>query len=268
MSLLLEEGRVSPADLALVNASVESARADSIDIDSKKMELAYRLGRSIGMERPVRPEIAGIDTVSDGDGLRTFFIPDTSGIAGPLMALAEAQLDQAEANKAAATGSFWPEISAVAAYNYRSGSDLDMIGEWMAGIALRFPFFEGGRRIASRNAASAMVRAAEKRLESAQQEQHTHLQIYLEQWKSTHVRREYIARAVENKAKSVSAQQEMYRAGRLSLSDVLVQETELLQLNIQERTLAYAEILALLNYHSTAGTLSAAKVKEIVRSIP
>ena len=31
----------------------------------------------------------------------------------------------------------------------------------------------------------------------------------------------------------------MYKAGRTSLSDLLVQETELLQLQIQERALAY-----------------------------
>jgi adhesin transport system outer membrane protein len=268
MSLLLGEGRVSPADMALVNASVESARADSIDIDSKRAELAYRLGRLLGVERPVQPETAGLDTNSADDGPEPFVTTDASEIAGPRLAMARAQLAKAEANKAAATSSFWPDVSAFAAYNYRSGADSDLIGEWMAGIALRIPLFEGGRRIANRNAASATVRAAEMRLAAAQQEQQTRLQIDLEQWRSAGVRREHIARAVENKAKSVVAQQEMYRAGRISLSDVLVQETELLQLSIQERTLAYAGMLALLSYHSAAGTLSADKVQKIVRSIP
>lgn len=268
LSLLLEEGRVSPADLALVNASVESAIADSIDLDSREVELAYRLGQLLGLERPVPPEIAGIDTDSPDDGPEPFFIPDTSGIVGPLMAVARAQLAKAEANKAMTNGRFWPELSAFAAYNYRSGADLDLIGEWVAGVALRLPLFEGGRRVANRSAASAAVRAAQKRLRSAQQEQHAHLQIALERWRATRIRREYIVRAVENKKKSVSAQQEMHRAGRSSLSDVLVQETELLELNMQERALAYAGALALLSYYSTAGTLSADRVQKIVRRIP
>ncbi len=267
MALLLKEGRVSPAELALVKASVQSARADSIDIDRNKVELSHRLGQLLGLDRPVGPEIAGFDADRSGSGPEAFIFSDTSSSTGPLVAKARAQLVWAEATKGVISSSFWPEISAFGVYMYRSGADFNMIGEWAAGIALRFPLFEGGRRIADRHAADAMVRAAQERLKSAQLEQDANLEISLEQCKSARVQREYIERAVENKAQSIAAQQEMYRTGRVSLSDVLVQETELLQLQIKERALAAAEILALLNYHSTAGTLTSDKVQEIIRGL-
>lgn len=267
MSLLLKEGRVSLADLALVNASIESARADSIEIESNKIELAYRLGQLLGAEKPVQPVIAGINTIKSKEEQDSFFVPDTGYVAGPMVLTAQAQFTRARAFKGVANSSFWPEISAFGVYNYRSGSDLDMIGEWAAGITIRLPLFEGGRRIASRNAAQASLRAAEEGLKSSRQEQEARLQIAREQRQSARLRRQHIARAVESKAKSVSAQQKMYGAGRTTLSDLLVQETELLQLQLQERALAYTEMLAVLNYHATAGTLTSAKVQEIVRSI-
>lgn len=268
MSLLLQEGRVSPADLALVTSSIEAARADSAHIEGQRAELGYRLGRLLGIEKPLLPEIAQIDTAdADVQPNPFIFIPDTAEIKGPLLSKSEARLERAKAFKSLASRSFLPELSGFAVYNYRSGSDLDLIGEWAAGLTLRIPLFEGGRRIASLQAAKASLSAAEEGMRMVEQEQNSELQIALEHWKSAQRRREYISSAVVNKAKSVAAQQQMYQDGRISLSELLVQETELLQLQLQERALAYTEILAILSYHTTAGKLTIEKANDIVRSI-
>lgn len=268
MTLMLDEGRISPADLALVTSSIEAARADSIHIESQRAELGYRLARLLGREKPLLPEIAQIDTANTDEPPHPFFfVPDTGEIKGPMLSKSEAQFDRARAFKSLASGSFLPELSGFAVYNYRSGSDLDLIGEWAVGFTLRIPLFEGGRRIASLQAAKASLRAAEEGMRMVQQEQNSELQIALEHWKSAQRRREYIRSAVANKAKSVAAQQQMYQDGRISLSDLLVQETELLQLQLQERALAYTEMLAILSYHATAGALTVNKADEIVRSI-
>ncbi len=268
MSLLLKEGRISPADLALVNASIESSRSDSIDIESKKMELAFRLSQLLGVEHPVYPAPEKRAAGSPAEEQSSLSVSDTIVITSPLVLKAQAQFQRAKAGKKAANSAFFPEISAFAVYNYRSGADLDLIGEWVAGVTIRIPLFEGGRRLAGKRAARASLQAAEASVKSARQEQSTRLRIAASQWQSARNRREYLNRAVQSKATSVAAQQEMYKAGRISLSEVLVQETELLQLQIQERALSYTEILAILNYYAVAGTLTPSKVQEIVRSIP
>ena len=86
----------------------------------------------------------------------------------------------------------------------------------------------------------------------------------LQQWQAARERRRLIATAVASKTTSVRAYQEMYKAGRISLSDLLVQETELLQLKMQEKSLAYQERLAVLHYYATAGELNAANVQQFV----
>ncbi len=259
LSLLLQEGRVSPADLAIVTSSLQSARADSLELDSKKQELALRLAQLVGRRQPVYPEMQQGATAAA-------VVPDTSLLRhpGPQIRQARARVERARAMKSLAVRSFLPEISGFAVYNYRSGADLDFIGEWAAGVTLKLPLFEGGRRIARVKAAQASLRAAENGLQYARDAHDTELRVALQQWQAARERRRLIAAAVASKTTSVRAYQEMYDAGRLSLSDLLVQETELLQLQMQEKSLAYQERMAVLHYYATAGELNAANVQQFV----
>ncbi len=259
LSLLLQEGRVSPADLAIVTSSLQSARADSLELDSKKQELALRLAQLVGRRQPVYPQI-------ERGTAAVVVVPDTSLLRrpGPQVRQARARVEKARAMKSLAVRSFLPEISGFAVYNYRSGADLDFIGEWAAGVTLKLPLFEGGRRIARVKAAQASLRAAENGLQYARDVHDTELRVALQQWQAARERRRLIATAVESKTTSVRAYQEMVKAGRISLSDLLVQETELLQLKMQEKSLAYQERLAVLHYYATAGELNATNVQQFV----
>ncbi len=252
LSLLLGEGRISPADLANVAAFLDGARADSIEIAMKKTELALRLGQLVGSSEAVYPRL------DDTRHLQLFSqAPDTSLLhrPGPQVRKARAKVEQAKAMKSLAVRSFLPDISGFATYIYRSGADLDLIGEWAAGVSVKLPLFTGGRRIAKVRQTQAALSAAENNLQAVQTAQQTELQIARRQWQSAKQRRERISVAVENKASSVAAWQKMYEAGRIPLSELLLRETELLQLQIQERSLAWQEVLSVLRYQSIAGTL-------------
>jgi outer membrane protein TolC len=267
LSLLLSEGRVSPADIAQIAASAEAARADSIEAEGKRSELAIRLGQLIGGGRRVYPTDENSTAANNTDFEEEPLDPqaDDSLQAGPRAAKARAQVARATALHSLATRSIWPDISGFASRVYRTGGDLDPSGEWAAGIALRLPLFEGGRRLASRKAAKASMQGAQYALRSVEEAEAADRQIALEQQKSAHARRQYIAAAARSKSRSVAATQELYQAGRVPLSELLVQETDLLNLQIQERGTAYAETMAILRYYAVAGRLTAQGISEIVR---
>lgn len=267
LGLLLNEGRVSPADLGLVTSSIELTRSDSLEIESGFYQLTIRLGQLVGTNSPIKP------LVPTQDGLvKKVLLPDSltavSQVAGPEVRKAQAQLERTQALRAQASRSFWPEISGFASYFARSGGDLDMTGEWAIGLNISLPIFDGGRRIANVRAAKASVRAAEQGHQAVLQTQNAALRIAFEQWRIFDIRQQHLAQAVGSKSQSVIAQRQRYEAGRISLSELLTQETELLQLQITERGVVYAGQLALTNYHATSGTLTASLAETIVRSVP
>lgn len=267
LALLLDEGRVSPADMAQVTAAAAAARADSVELAGRRSELAIRLGQLIGAGERVYPTEENAAPASDVGSAEIFLESqaDDGVQSGPRAARAGAQVARATALHSLARRSFWPDISGFASRAYRAGSDLEPVGEWAAGVTLRLPLFEGGRQRASAKAAKASLRSAEYALQSAKAAETADRQIALEQQQSARARRRYIAAAARSKQSSVAATQELYQAGRASLSDLLVQETDLLQLQIQERSAAYDEMMAILRYHAVAGRLTAQNVSEIVR---
>lgn len=266
MMLLLSEGRVTSADLALVTSSIESTRSDSLELASGFYQLSIRLGQLLGMNTPVLPLMPAQDASPKEVPLPPSRAVDAL-VAGPGLRMALAQLERAQALHAQASRSFWPEVSGFASYFMRSGSDLDMVGEWAVGLNVSLPVFDGGQRIASVRAAKASVKAAEQGRQSALQAQNAMLQITLEQWRIASIRQQHLTQAVVTRLRSVTAQRQMYEAGRISLSELLTQETELLQLQMNEREVIYAGRLAVLNYYATAGTLTVNLAEMIVRSV-
>ncbi|MGD9487009.1 MAG: TolC family protein [Calditrichaceae bacterium] len=268
--LLLDEGRVSYSDIALLQASLESVQADSLEIESKGYELNVNLGQLVGGHDPVQPFLTDMKSHSSENDALASLLPDTSLIysdyAGPEVRRAHAQLGKSEAMLSLSKRSFLPEIGGFAAYNYFSPSEIDISDEWVAGVTLSVPLFEGGSRIAKVKSAKAYTVSAKENLKAAQQTQTALLKIAYDRWKSAKVRRQYLTKAVEHKLTSVTAQRKIYETGRISLSELLTQETELLDLQMQEKELIYAELMAILDYHSTAGTLNVENVKMLLGS--
>jgi outer membrane protein TolC len=266
LSILLQEGRVSLADLALVTSSLEATRADKMEIESTCNQLAIRLGQLLGTNSPIQLLIS-MKNDFDEDNILQDTLKIASEIAGPHVRKSQARLDQAEALHSQASKSFWPEITGFANYFLHSGGNLHFFGEWAVGFNITLSIFDGGRRMANVRAAKASMKAAEEALQSAQQAQNASLKISMEKWRLSNLRQAHLAMAVETKSLSVKAQRQIYEAGRISLSELLTQETELMKLKIDERSAAYAGRLAILFYHAYAGILTPNLAESIVRSV-
>jgi outer membrane protein len=255
LALLWPEGRVSPGDTAQVAAAMQSAVSDSLDVDAQQFEVAANLGALIGSTVDVRPitSTLGLQTPYDWH-LEEMVEPPAS--TGPGVRAAQARLTRDRALKTEAAGRFWPNVVGFGTYSLRSGGDLDFSGEWAAGVRLQVPLFDAGSRTSGLRAARASVEAAEARARQAIQSQNAQVRISLDQWRTSKARRRHLGVAAGAKSVFVAAQQQLYREGRISLSELLTQESGLLQLQIQERSAAYSEVLAGLRYHSAAGSLT------------
>ena len=269
-TVLEKEGRVSPSDKALVQSEIETARFDSLDVESHRRELSVTLGQLLGRKEPITPHIASLPQSVHEDqatSLRSLS-PIHDEMAAPEIRIAEAQLNRTEALKELSARSFWPEISGVALYNFRSGDDLDFTNEWAAGVRIQMPLFDGGRRLAGISASKASFRAAQEQLESERQKLVSKLRIERDKWQTVQIQKKHLKAAVRAKAASVDGQRELFKEGRIQLSGLLIQENELLRIQIQERVAAYREMTALINYYTMQGSLTSEHVEQLVRRLP
>lgn len=261
---LMNEGRASSADLSLVEASLAEVVADSLELDSQRIEISLRLALWLGSDTPVKPVVtAAVDATGS-----VSFLEAVPVEAAPRIREAEGRLEQASARYAAAAKAYWPELTGFAAVLSRSGDDLDFTSEWSAGVAVRMPLFTGGRRSASKKAAAAARMAAERRYLAVQLELQTNERAAIARWRSANSRQAALSQAAENKFISVSAQRELQAAGRLTLAELLTQETELLNMQLKAADMALAARFALLDYHIAIGTLSPAYAQAIVERKP
>ena len=247
------EGRMSAPQVALLDAQLHALRADSMQVVQGREELAWRLAQLTGSETPVYPDIEGLRPTT-----RVVTATAASALGDNVdWRIAQATLRQAEAEASAAGRAFYPDISAFALYQYRSGgSAWDPAGEWAAGLRLSLPLFDGGRSIAAVSATQAQRRAAEEQVRAMELRVRTDMEISAGARRAAAQRLGAIEEAVRQKESVVAAQQELHRAGRLALSELLTQETELLQLSLQAASLTYAAAEAELDYHRAAGSLT------------
>ncbi len=267
LSFLYKEGRVSEADFALLEANLQSVIADSLELAAAYFQLGNRLGQLVGVRYPILPKTEGTTPALPLD---SDLYPDTTAVEerlnNPELEKARAQLEKARAMKALATRKFLPNVSGYYTHLINSsGYTWDPVDEWAVGVTIQIPLFDGGKRIANLGAAKAAEKAAQANLDNTFLEQQASLEIAFLKWDATRRRRQLLSSAVENKQKYVDANRKLYREGRISLSEILTQETELLALQIQEKELRYAEQQAILDYHVLIGDLSPELVLKIVR---
>lgn len=260
LNSLYTEGRVSPAEISLLEASIDMADSDRLDLENRERELAANLGRILGKRGPVRPKLVDLNEAAFAFGAESEN-PDGSG---PGTLQARARFDGAKYGKSATIRSLWPELNSFAAYSWRSGADMDFNGEWALGLSLRVPLFDVARRWSAIQAADAGLDAARQRYREAQIAEQSLGEIYLAKQKSLRDRRELLSRAVGSKSSSVTAFRERYSEGRLSLSELLTQEAELLQLGLQERSLVYQRASAFIDYHGLKGSLTPSLIESLL----
>jgi outer membrane protein TolC len=219
-------------------------------------ELAWRLGQLTGSDGAVEPVI--------GDGARPVaealpFAAEADAMpveSNSEWQLAHAQKMQAEAEASFASRAFYPDIAGFAVYNYRSsGREWDPAGEWAAGVRLSLPLLDGGRSIAALSTTRASLQAAEENLQAVAQRARAEREVAIAARAAALSRLRSIEEAARRKETFVEAQRDLYASGRLSLSKLETQETELLQLALQAKALNYETLRATIQVSRAAGTL-------------
>jgi outer membrane protein TolC len=257
-----EEGRAPQPQLALVYAGLEQVRADSLQAEQAAEELAWRLGQLTGLGHAAVPIPGGGNSQAAAGTFHDAPLYEADVDAATVEAniewqLAHAQKLQADAEASFASRAFFPDLSGFAMYNYRSsGSKWDPAGEWVAGLRLSFNLLDGGRSIAALSSTDAAVRAAEENLRAITQRTRIEREIALGERSAAIARMEAIEEAVRQKEVFVGAQRHLYASGRLSLSELETQETELLQLALQGKALRYQALRAAIQAARAAGTLT------------
>lgn len=274
LDALAGEGRASQAQLALIDAQMAGVRADSLQAGQAAVELAWRLGQLTGVSAPVHPRLDGhavpapdhlsgridVDLPPVSDQSSTAAQSSTVGLRSvennSEWRLAHAQKLQAEAEASFASRAFFPDLSGFAAYQYRSGgSAWDPSGEWVAGLRLSLPLLDGGRSIAALSMTEATLRAAEENLEAAAQRARADHAVARSAHAAALARLHGIEQAVEHRRIFVAAQRDLHAAGRLSLGELEIQETELLQLALQAKALKYEALRAIITIAYAEGAL-------------
>lgn len=261
---LENEGRVSKGDLALVSSLIASTKSDSSAIAFSRFQLSTRLSTLLGTNNTVAPAVSArtLDVKLLADSYpRTGF--EDSDIYGPDVRISEARVKKAKFSQSLASRGFWPEISGYGAYGYRTGSDWDPVGEWAIGVKVSLPLFTGGSRISKIKETASLSRASEEALRNSEIEQFALLRTAYDEYRSALDRNDYLSKAVKEKSISLQAQVDLYEAGRIPLRDLYVQETELLQLQLEQNAQQYIAHLALLRYETSAGSLNKSKVLQL-----
>jgi outer membrane protein TolC len=268
---LEQAGRASPAGRAVLEASLERMRAERLELELHIEELSLRLAEILGRREPVTPVAEGLTLphsvtgaltatgVTGGDG------PGALTAEGPRALTAEAQRSGAEAAKRATVLSLAPSITGFAARTSRSGADREFTDEWSAGITVTVPLVTGGERTARIYAADAGVKAAEAGYRTAQLQENTAVRIAQARWDSAERRREILSRAIGEQKRAVTAQENLYREGRISLSELLSEETSLLDLRMQEKRVLYEQLLAYVSYQQTVGRLTVSLLESLIQ---
>ena len=260
LKTLAQEGRVSPAHVAEAGASLNSTISDRLELLHRKKELGYRLGGLLGRKQPVYPRkhTFSLSAISGKD------LTDEPFPAGPKTLAAEAGYAAAQAGKDAAQFSFAPRVDGFASQSLRSGPEIDFSSEWSLGLTVTLPIFTGGERLARLGAAEASAEAARHERDSAFINDRSEASILRSRWENTAVRRTYLSDAVQNQLLSVTATESRYKEGRSSLSDLLREETTLLELRMRERSLLYEQLLSYTAYYQIAGKLSPSFVRTFI----
>jgi len=261
LQALNAEGRISKGDLALVSSLIASTKSDSIAVANSQLRLSIRLSSLLRTEAIIVP--ATHSDKLDKEKMIDHYPMDefkTTNIKGPQVQISEARVEKAKLSRSLASRMFWPEISGFGAYSYRTGSDWDPVGEWAVGLKLSLPLFTGGSRVSKIKESASLAYASELALESSKLEQNSLLRAAYNDYTSAMNQIDYLTQAVTEKSVSLQAHIDLFEAGRIPLRDLLTQESELLQLQLEQNVQYYHAYLALLQYEKTAGSLTKSKV--------
>ncbi len=237
------------------------ARSQALEAEQGQVEAANAvrlakeiLGRTLGVEDKAPIDIRG--------RLPQEFLPASpfeslwqeAQANNPEIKRLKQELAQAQALIKAARGGYFPEVSLQGATGVRHRDVGGTREEWLAGVFMEFPFFEGGLTRAQVAKASSQYR----QLLDKQRDRLNALRVELMTgWKEQENARQGVATSRQNVAASEEAYRSalaLYRVGKATGLDVLTAEVELTRAR-----------LSLIRYQ-VAYEIGQAKVKQIIGS--
>jgi outer membrane protein TolC len=245
-------GKVTRVDAYKARSQVLEAEQGQVEAANAVRLAKEILARTLGLENKTALDIRG--------RLPREFIPagDFNALwtqaegANPELKRLKLELAQSQALIKAARGGYFPEVSLQGATGVRHRDVGGTREEWLGGVFMEFPFFEGGLTRAQVAKASSQYR----QLLDKQRDRIDALRVDLMTgWKTQEDARQGVAASRQNVAASEEAYQSalaLYRVGKATGLDVLTAEVELTRAR-----------LSLIRYQVAYG-IGRAKVKQII----
>lgn len=281
---LFRAGRAADVDRMRVGAALAGAAAERVRLESS-LDLAERdLARLTGLPtaatraaalRPVTlaeaapdevPELPGaaVATPSDSDALR---LPDRETLvrqaldANPRVGQARAEVAAAETAVELARSQGRPTVGVRGAWQEFASGDGREAGEWLAGVEVTVPLFDGGRVAARVRGAEARVQAATARLEDLRQAVREELDGALADLRQASARAAALEEAVEQYAEVARVEALRLELGTGTQSGFLDAQADLLEARADLAQARFDRITARTRVARVAGTLDPAWVK-------
>lgn len=135
--------------------------------------------------------------------------------------------EQAAAGVSAARGAYYPALSIQASAGYRDRGDLGSGTDWVGGVFLEWPFFEGGLRRGQVAKAEARARGVRESARALTLEVEAEVRDALAAWRVALASVASADKQLEANREAALAASAVYEAGRASALDVLTAEAEL-----------------------------------------
>ncbi|MBO9647443.1 MAG: efflux transporter outer membrane subunit [Variovorax sp.] len=216
-------GDVADLDVARVETEVASTESDALTLDRRRAELEHSLAVLTG----VAASDFGVNTDEWSTALPTIpaGVPATVLTRRPDVSAAQKSVMAAQARVGVAQAAWFPDISLTAGAGYAS-SDLGDLFKWSAkswgiGALLALPLFDGGRREAGVQSASAQLDGALASYRTQVLVAFKEVEDQLSSLRILSQQAEVQGRAVTSATRATSLSDSRYRNGMVSQLDLL-----------------------------------------------
>ncbi len=234
-------GKVTKLDLLRAKSQVSEAEQAQVEADNALRLAREVLARTIGLNEHAEVDIRGRPSQEFAPA------PDVDSLWGealktnPEIKQLSLEIEQSRDLVKAAKGGYSPEVSLQGAVGTRHQNTGGTRGEWLAGVFIQFPFFQGGLTEAQVSAASSRYLQALER----KRDRLNSLKIDLTTaWKNLENGRSGVTEArqtVATNEEAYASAQTLYRNGKAIGLDVLQAEVDLTssRLNLIKYAIAY-----------------------------
>lgn len=256
---LEEEGRVPAVDLLRVREGRMEAEEDLRATDDEVQRVLGSLGAELGLGRVGRDGVVDV-RVSGVPGGTVSAVHER---AGPAVEAAEARLEAARREASGARRGLLPEVQLLGQQRLRTAPDLPTDSDWMLGVQLRLPLFQG-RALAGVQSREARVREREAELEWARSSLELAREDLALLEQGGRARLEVLDARIRHLEEARGIEEAAYREGRSTLSELLSTESRLSAARVEREGLVGTLVMGRIRSAALEGTLSVQGVRSLL----